>query len=248
VPVSPRESPSTSRRDALIFTCEHGGNRVPARYRSLFAGSERVLESHRGWDRGALVLARALARRLGAPLLAATTTRLLVDHNRTATHRGAFSGYVEGLSAEEKARMLDALYWPHRRAVERAVAREVRSGRRVVHVAVHSFTPVLRGVRRNADLGLLYDPARPGERVLCERWSRELRISRPELRVRLNYPYRGTSDGLTTALRREHAAASYIGIEIEMNQRLIGSALAGPRLAWLAARLAALMRRAATPR
>jgi hypothetical protein len=84
--------------------------------------------------------------------------------------------------------------------------------------------------------------------VLCERWSRELRISRPELRVRLNYPYRGTSDGLTTALRREHAAASYIGIEIEMNQRLIGSALAGPRLAWLAARLAALMRRAATPR
>jgi len=43
-------------------------------------------------------------------------------------------------------------------------------GDRVIHVAVHSFTPTLRGVRRNADVGLLYDPARPGELALARRW------------------------------------------------------------------------------
>ena len=45
----------------------------------------------------------------------------------------------------------------------------------------------------------------------------------PELRVRYNYPYRGDSDGLTTWLRKKHPAARYLGIEIEINQRLVGT-------------------------
>jgi predicted N-formylglutamate amidohydrolase len=48
---------------------------------------------------------------------------------------------------------------------------------------VHSFTPALRGVRRNADLGLLYDPARAGELALARRWRAALREVGPELRV-----------------------------------------------------------------
>ena len=44
----------------------------------------------------------------------------------------------------------------------------------------------------------------------------------PDLRVRLNYPYRGDSDGLTTWLRRRHPAARYLGIELEINQALVG--------------------------
>ena len=42
-------------RDALIITCEHGGNEVPAAYAPLFAGHEALLPTHRGWDAGALV-------------------------------------------------------------------------------------------------------------------------------------------------------------------------------------------------
>ena len=45
----------------LLVTCEHGGNRVPKEYRRLFAGWEPVLASHRGYDPGALTLARELA-------------------------------------------------------------------------------------------------------------------------------------------------------------------------------------------
>jgi predicted N-formylglutamate amidohydrolase len=230
------------------LSCEHAGNRVPARYRSLLAGAARALASHQGYDRGALALARGLARRLRVPLLAATTTRLLVDHNRSATHPGCFSRYTRGLPRDAKARLLAELYWPHRRAVERAIEREVNAGRRVLHVAVHSFTPVLRGARRNADVGLLYDPGRAPERALCARWRCELRAQDPALRVRLNYPYRGTSDGLTTALRRALPAPLYAGIEIELNQRLLGSASGRRRaLAALCSALAASLRAARAP-
>ena len=45
----------------------------------------------------------------------------------------------------------------------------------------------------------------------------------PEFALRRNSPYRGTADGLTTALRRRYPANRYIGIEVEMNQRLMKS-------------------------
>ena len=93
------------------------------------------------------------------------------------------------------------------------------AGRRVVHVSSHSFTPVLDGRRRNADIGLLYDPARPGERALCARWTRTLGARVKPLRVRRNYPYEGKNDGLTSHLRRRFSAAQYVGVEIEINQK-----------------------------
>jgi predicted N-formylglutamate amidohydrolase len=72
---------------------------------------------------------------------------------------------------------------------------------------------------RNADIGLLYDPARRGEAELCRRWQARLRASAPELKVRRNYPYAGKSDGFTTYLRRRFPAKVYVGIELEINQK-----------------------------
>ena len=46
----------------------------------------------------------------------------------------------------------------------------------------------------------------------------------PEMALRRNYPYRGTADGHTTGLRRRFGKSDYAGIEIEINQRLIGTA------------------------
>jgi hypothetical protein len=40
--------------------------------------------------------------------------------------------------------------------------------------------------------------------------------------MRRNYPYRGTSDGLTTHCRRLLPDRAYVGLEIELNQRLLG--------------------------
>ena len=41
--------------------------------------------------------------------------------------------------------------------------------------------------------------------------------------MRHNYPYSGISDGLTTSLRKRHTQARYLGVEIEINQALVGA-------------------------
>lgn len=117
-------------------------------------------------------------------------------------------------------------YEPYRREVEGLVERACDAGIRVVHVSSHTFTPVLRGNVRRADVGLLYDPRRREERSLCERWQRSLRARRPNWIVRRNYPYLGRSDGLTSYLRRRFGDRHYTGIELEVNRkRVVGDAL-----------------------
>jgi predicted N-formylglutamate amidohydrolase len=228
-------------RPRLLFTCEHGGNRVPAAYRSCFAGADRVLRSHRGYDPGAIEAARFLARRHRAPLIEAMVTRLLVELNRSRGHRGLFSEYTRRLDPGIREEILLRYWKPHRDRVEAAVAGGVRRGT-VLHVAVHSFTPRLAGVTRNAEVGLLYDPRRPGEPAFCRAWRRAIRAGDPGLRVRLNYPYRGAADGLTTALRRQFDGERYLGVELELNQaRLADPARRAPLLEAVIAGLAAAL-------
>lgn len=202
-----------------VITCEHGGNRIPPAYRHLFEAHQELLETHRGYDFGALQLARDMAKALHAPLFTATVSRLLVDLNRSVGNPSLHSEATRLLPASERRRIVDAYWRPHREAVESHVREAVAGGACVVHVASHSFTPELNGQVRNADIGLLYDPRRPGELELAGLWRRTLVEARPELRVRLNYPYAGKGDGLTNTLRREHAPDRYVGIEFELNQR-----------------------------
>jgi len=174
--------------EAILVTCEHGGNRVPASWRHLFQGRRALLESHRGYDAGALTMARALAAAFGAPLVASTVSRLLVDLNRSAGHPRRFSVVTRGLPAPMRSRLVERYYRPYRVEVERRVRRSVAQGRRVIHISSHSFTPRLDGKTRRADVGLLYHPRRPGEAELCARWQSALAQRAPELRVRRNYP------------------------------------------------------------
>jgi len=212
---------SRAARDLPLITCEHAGNRIPRAHAALFRGAQRALASHRGWDPGALQLARGLARALDCPLLAVRWSRLLVEANRSLGHPRLWSRFTAPLPEAERERILARCWRPHRQAVEAAVAAGAARGRRVVHVAVHSFTPRLGGERRNADVGLLYDSRRTREAQLCRRWAAILRRSDPELRVRFNYPYRGSADALATGLRRRYAQSRYLGVEIEINQALV---------------------------
>ncbi len=209
------------RRVGLVISCEHAGNRVPAKYRALFRGHAGVLASHRGWDPGSLELARSIAFACNAPLVANTTSRLLVECNRSLGHAQLFSEFTRDLDTAEHVRLLATVYHPHRRAVEVAVQRTLRRDAWVVHIGVHTFTPVLHGKRRTADIGILYDPNRRIENFVAEALVRRLRAEVPKLRVRRNYPYRGWTDGLTTTLRGRFPASRYAGIEIEVNQALL---------------------------
>jgi predicted N-formylglutamate amidohydrolase len=205
--------------DFLIVTCEHGGNRVPAAYAGLFRAHRRILDSHRGYDPGSLELARACARRLKAPLHFATVTRLLVELNRSKGHRALFSAITKSLPRAERDVLLRDYYFPYRQRIEADLARAIADGRRAVHFSIHTFTPKLDGKARRADVGLLYDPRRPGEAIVCKSIRQSLRLQRSDLLVRMNYPYEGKADGFTTALRTKWPADSYVGIEIEVNQK-----------------------------
>jgi len=203
----------------LIFSCEHGGHQVPARHAKLFFRQEALLASHRGWDPGALTLAKALARTFDAPLHASTTTRLLVDLNRSPGHAQQFSEITRDLPPAERHAIASRYYEPHRQRLEAAIAAHVAAGEQVIHIASHSFTPVLDGAVRRADVAWLYDPRRRSEFRVSRHWRRSLQMRRHDLQLRLNYPYRGRSDGLTMRFRRRFSDDSYVGIELEVNQR-----------------------------
>lgn len=205
-----------------LFTCEHGGRAVPDEYAHLFHGAEETLASHRGWDAGALEVFETIAPVLGNAAFAVTTTRLLIDTNRSLHHPRVFSEFTRPLPAALRADIVARWWRPWREAVAGTIAAWLESGEPARHISVHSFTPVLGGHIRNADLGLLYDPARTAERAFCLRW--QALLEQRGWRVRRNYPYRGTADGHTTALRRQFPQG-YAGIELELNQALFAGRL-----------------------
>jgi hypothetical protein len=64
---------------------------------------------------------------------------------------------------------------------------------------------------RTADIGMLYDPRRPGEVAFATAWIDALRDKDPTLRLRRNYPYLGASDGVCQVMRRRYAPDAYVG-------------------------------------
>jgi len=202
-----------------LISCEHAGNRIPTAYRPLFAQHQDLLRTHRGYDIGALRVARELAQALSAPLHVCTVSRLLIEMNRSPRHPNLYSEVTREAPAELRRELFERYYLRYRDAVELRIGEAVSQGARVVHISSHSFTPELHGVARDADVGLLYDPRRAGERSLCRRWRAACKQAAPELKVRMNYPYAGTADGFTVYLRRRFPAENYVGIELEINQR-----------------------------
>jgi predicted N-formylglutamate amidohydrolase len=210
---------SARRRVACLVSCEHGGNEIPDAFAARFRGHRRLLDSHRGYDPGALEMARDLARALGAMLVVATVSRLLVELNRSPGRQFRDSPVMHDAPEDIRAEVCRHYYAPYRSRIEAFVADACAAGMRVVHVSSHSFTPSLDGSVRRADVGLLYDPGRGRERDLSLQWQRLLAARRPAWRVRRNYPYQGRSDGFTSYLRKRHDEDAYLGLELEVNQK-----------------------------
>ena len=203
------------REPALVLSCEHGGNRVPARWQKCFEGRTRLLATHRGYDLGAAELAAGLGRAFGVTPIVHRVTRLLVDANRSLTNSSAFSEFTAELPAEERERIVAEVWSPHRERVRAELHAALKRHPILHHVGVHSFTPVRAGKRRPMHLALLYDPARARETAFARRWQKELRERLPQLVVHRNAPYRGDSDGLTRSMRRE-LGERYLGVELEV--------------------------------
>ncbi len=205
----------------VVISCEHAGNQVPEAFQYLFSEHQQILESHRGWDPGALEIAEYLAKQLKAPLYYRIFTRLLIELNRSLHHPALYSEYSISLAREIKAQLIRDYYDYYRNEVEKHIAAYIRENQNTFHLSVHTFTPVYNGIHRAVDIGLLFDPERPEELAFCIQWKKKLEALLPQMKIRFNEPYLGTDDGFTTYLRTKFPSSFYVGIEIEVNQLYI---------------------------
>jgi len=214
-----------------LVTCEHGSDLVPASLASFFGAQESDgrFVCCSGFDVAARQVARHFAARLGCAAVEAKYSPIVIDCNRPTNHRLLFSPLARKLPLAERQALIREVHSAHHLRVRGLVDHQQRCGEQTIHLAIHSFAPFEPGKvpdrdnrrfdsARRTDLGLLYDPSRTLERDLCAHWYESLFDRVPMIRVRRNYPMRGTREGITQSLRREYPADRYLGIELQMNQ------------------------------
>ncbi len=201
----------------IVLICEHAGNRIPRSLGSLGLG-ENDLKRHIAWDIGAEPVTRRLANLLDAPAVLQRYSRLVNDCNRPPDAASAMPEVSEttsipgnqDLTPAERRQRTEEIYRPfHARVAEILDARASR-GQSAIFVAIHSFTPVFKGVARPLHVGLLFDRDRRFTDVLLPLIAR----SGP-WDVRCNEPY-GPADGVCHMLNLhpEPRGLPYAMIEI----------------------------------
>ena len=193
---------------AVVLVCEHAASFVPPSVRLGLDPADAL--SHAAWDPGAGLVARRMAARLDAPLVAGTVSRLVYDLNRPPdspeamrdrSERVAVPGNRDLPEADRRARVAE-LHDPFHAALADVLAR--RPGAALV--TVHSFTPVFEGRSRTVELGFLHDRDASLARAML--------AAAPEgFASALNEPY-ASSDGVTYTVRRHGSGRAAAMIEI----------------------------------
>lgn len=205
----------------LLISCEHASHLIPWRWRYALDISPTVLRSHRGWDPGAIEVARYCSRNLNVFMAAGKWSRLLIELNRSPDHAQLWSEFSARLSPAERQRLMKNVYHPYRDKVRNRVGSIIANGKAARHFSIHSFTPVWQGIERPVDIGILLDPNRLSEVHWADCLQNNLSKELPfDWRIEFNKPYNGTDDGLTTTLRQEFGEKEYSGIELEISQRI----------------------------
>ncbi len=205
----------------FVFTCEHGGNKIPHEFKNLFESYHSLLKTHRAYDIGILKIFNSFAHHFQSHNFHSEISRLLIELNRSPHHKNLFSEITKQLDSETKQYIFNKYYLPYRTKVENDIKKEISNKHKVIHISFHSFTPMLNGIIRNADIGLLYDPKSKFEKDFCRQWCKEILRYDRSLTVRFNYPYLGIADGFTSYLRAKLGKNDYCGVELEINQKLL---------------------------
>lgn len=176
-------------------------------------------------------LGRMLAERLDACFLEQVYSRLVVDCNRAPERADAVPAVSDGtvvpgnagLSATDRAARVAAIHAPYQAAIAEAFA-----GRRVL-IALHSFTPVMGGVARPWDVGVLHDG---GDSRFALALLERLR-GEGDLVVGDNEPYRMDATDYSVPLHAYAAGRGYAEIEIRQDRlaQAEGQAMWARRLA-----------------
>lgn len=219
----------------FVLLGDHAGRLVPRTLLELGL-SQVELSRHIGWDIGIAALGAGLSIALGAPFVEQRYSRLVIDCNRGPEATDAIPLVSDATPIPGNARLSDVdraersaeIHEPYHAAIANLLDRRRARGQETILVALHSFTPMMRGVARPWHTGLLHHL---GDTSLVAPMLTALRRD-PALVVGDNQPY--AMDGIDyTVPRHTYPALPYI--EIEVRQDLladdIGVALWAGRIA-----------------
>ena len=208
---------------SFLLIGDHAGNRVPAMLGDLgLAPAERV--RHIAWDIGIARLGELLSAALDAVFVRQVYSRLVIDCNRHPDAIDAMPAVSDGtpvpanadLDDAQRAARVDAIHMPYQAAIETEITRRRSAGQPTILIALHSFTPVMRGVARPWHIGILHDGGNTDFAVaLLAALDRET-----DLTVGDNEPYRMDQIDYTIPRHAYGDRLSYA--EIEVRQDLIG--------------------------
>ncbi|MFQ6547555.1 N-formylglutamate amidohydrolase [Aestuariibius sp. 2305UL40-4] len=209
---SPCHITGADRPARWIVTCDHATNRVPDDVPPLGLPEEDMAR-HIAYDIGALGVAKRLGERLDGPVIWTDFSRLVIDPNRgeddpTLVMRLYDGTIIPGnrhVDAGEVERRLNLFHRPYHGALE-----ELASTRDALFVAVHSFTPQLKGRPwRPWEVGVLYNE----DRQLAVPFLDSLRTD-TDLCIGDNEPYSGHLPGDSMDIHGRRAGRPNVLIEI----------------------------------
>jgi predicted N-formylglutamate amidohydrolase len=231
------------RREAasdFVLAADHAGNLIPRALGDLGVNTAER-QRHIAWDIGIAAVTETLSGLLDATAVLQTYSRLVIDCNRNPNHPTSIPPISEvtpipgneNLSDADREARRRAIFDPYHAAITGIL--DARTGRRTLLVAMHSFTPLFKGVARAVEVGVLYHHETPLSRLMLE-----LLRAEGNLTVGANQPYAitDTSD-YTVPVHGEGRGIPHV--EIEIRQDLIDTA-AGQQ-GW-AERMARLLRAA----
>jgi predicted N-formylglutamate amidohydrolase len=226
----------------FFLTADHAGRAIPRRLADLGLPASE-LRRHIAWDIGIAGVTERLSESLGAIAVLQYYSRLVIDCNRRpewVTSIPVISELTEipGNSApspsERQARRRE-IFDPYHEEITRLLDRRQQARAPTIVVAMHSFTPVFKGVARTVEVGILFSSNDHDLRL--PHIMLDLLRAEGGLRVGENEPYAitGASD-YTVPVHGEGRGLPHL--EIEIRQDLIANA--DGQAAW-AARLARLL-------
>lgn len=231
--------------DALspfLLTADHAGHAIPRALGDLGLKAEDRMR-HIAFDIGIAGVTERLSALLNATAILQIYSRLVIDCNRQPALACAFPEVSEttpipgnaGLDEAEKAWRRHAIFEPYHAAIAQVISARRARGQTTFYVAMHSFTPVFKGVARPMHVAVLYNRLPRFSKALAE-----LLRAESDLVVAENTPYRVT-DETDYGVPVHGEAGGLDCVEIEIRQDLI--ATVDGQEQW-AARLARLLPRA----
>lgn len=203
----------------FLLMCCHSGRAIPRELGDLGLNGE-ARSRHIGWDIGARDITVGLCKRLDAPAVLGTYSRLVVDLNRLPGTADSIPEISDGvtvpgnrdLDETARARRIHSVFWPFHNAVSDTYDAHRKRGAAIL-VDVHTFTPRLNG-------GTL----RPWEAGIL--WNRDPNLAMPMIRhlrdkagfnVGDNQPYSGREYGFSVNYHAGDAGRPHVAFEVRQD-------------------------------